>query len=402
MILGAAFWIVLVVSAIVFWRLPVRYRPAFLAVVSCGYLATLDSFSVGSFLAIALGVRWLAPRAGRARRGIAVALLVMGLVAYLAWFKYVPPALASLRGHDAAVRLVLPLGISYLTFKLVHYTLETARGTFPPTRLSDFLAYVFLFPTYSAGPIEGYGHFVSHRTDRFDLDLAAEGITRIAHGLIKKFVFVGIALESLSPGHGSATQVARLLAELPDRAVPAVWGFCALSFLTMYLDFSAYSDIAIGASLLFGIRIMENFDWPILAPDIRLFWSRWHMTLTGWCQAYVFMPVLGLTRRLTPAVFAGFLAIGVWHAGTWCWVSWGLYHATGVCAFHAWQSVRKRLVGPPAPSLFRRVSGTLMTLAFVTGSFALLAGDSAGGLADGLRILARLVGVDLRSRAAIP
>ena len=399
MIVGAAFWVVLAGAAVATWLAPARVRPGLLAAVSLVFLAWLDPRGLVVMLAFALAFRALAPLAARPRRAFVLPVLIVAILAYLAWFKYLPPVLAGLRGAGEAVSPVVPLGLSYLSFKLIHYALETARGNLPPSGLGSYLAWVFLLPTFTAGPIERFDHFLAARPPRLDGALVAEGLTRVAHGLIKKFVLVGIVIESISPGHGMPAQVGRLLAELPDRPVPEVWGFCALSFLTMYLDFSAYSDIAIGASLLLGCRIMENFAWPILASDISAFWSRWHMTLTGWCQSYVFMPVLGLTRRLTAAVFAGFLAIGLWHAGTWSWAAWGLYHATGVIVFHAWQSARERRGASGEAGPVRRAAGTLLTLAFVTGSFALLAGDEAGGLRDGLRILARLAGVDLPARA---
>jgi len=398
-IVGAAFWVVLAGAAVATWLAPARVRPGLLAAVSFVFLARLDPRGLAVMLAFALAFRALAPLAARPRRAFVLPVLIVAILAYLAWFKYLPPVLAALRGAGEAVSPVVPLGLSYFSFKLIHYALETARGNLPPSGLGSYLAWVFLLPTFTAGPIERFDHFLAARPPRLDGALVAEGLTRVAHGLIKKFVLVGIVIESISPGHGTPAQVGRLLAELPERPVPEVWGFCALSFLTMYLDFSAYSDIAIGASLLLGYRIMENFDWPILASDISAFWSRWHMTLTGWCQSYVFMPVLGLTRRLTAAIFAGFLAIGLWHAGTGCWAAWGLYHAAGVIAFHAWQSARERRGAAGEVGPVRRAAGTLLTLAFVTGSFALLAGDEAGGLRDGLRILARLAGLDLPARA---
>jgi len=398
-ILGAEFWMVLAAATGVAWLLPARLRPGLVAAVSFVFLVRLDPYGLAAMLAFALAFRWLAPVTRRPGGALVLPVLIVSILGYLAWFKYLPPILAALRGEGPAASVLVPVGLSYFSFKLIHYALETARGTLPPSRLGDYLAWVFLFPIFTAGPIERFDHFLSERPPRLDARLVAEGLTRIAHGLVKKFVLVGILIESLSPGHGSAGHVGRLLAELSERPVPEVWGFCALSFLIMYLDFSAYSDIAIGASLLLGFRIMENFDWPILASDISAFWSRWHMTLTGWCQSYVIMPVLGLTRRLTAAIFAGFLAIGLWHAGTGCWAAWGLYHAAGVIAFHAWQSARERRGATGDAGPLRRAAGTILTLAFVTGSFAILAGDEAGGLRDGLRILARLAGVDVPARA---
>ena len=124
------------------------------------------------------------------------------------------------------------------------------------------------------------------------------------------------------------------MANIDTIAIWKVWGFLALTYLYAYLDFSAYTDIAIGASRLFGIKIMENFNFPILAINISDFWKRWHMTLAGWCQTYIYMPVMARTRTPYAAVFATFTMMGLWHGATAGWLLWGLYHATGVRSLH--------------------------------------------------------------------
>jgi alginate O-acetyltransferase complex protein AlgI len=162
------------------------------------------------------------------------------------------------------------------------------------------------------------------------------------------------------------------------------------------MDFSAYSDIAIGASRLFGIRIMENFDFPILAQNIANFWQRWHMTLGRWCQSYVYMPMIGLTRNPYIAVYCTWLAIGLWHAGSLNWVFWGLYHGTGVAIFVAWGRFKRRKKWFFLDKIvILRYMSIPVTFLFVSGSGSFTAIYGHGGVYDGFRILAKLIFINL-------
>jgi alginate O-acetyltransferase complex protein AlgI len=120
------------------------------------------------------------------------------------------------------------------------------------------------------------------------------------------------------------------------------WWVAIASYLHLYFNFAGYTDIAIGASRLFGLGIMENFDWPILAPNIGVFWKRWHMSLTGWCMTYIYMPVLGTFRRPNLATYIVFVAIALWHAASINWLMWGLYHATGLVLFQMWSRFKRK------------------------------------------------------------
>src|SRR5205823_958189 len=104
-------------------------------------------------------------------------------------------------------------------------------------------------------------------------------------------------------------------ADLNTLSSMQAWRYLTYLFLHTYIEFSAYSDIAIGASLLFGIVIRENFDFPILASNVGEYWKRWHMSLSSWCQAYIYMPTIGVTRSPYLAVFLTMMTIGLWHAG---------------------------------------------------------------------------------------
>lgn len=393
MIQSPTFWLTLLGSVIVFWSLPKRFRAGFLAAASFAYLATLDAVTSLTLLGWSAAFYYLAPGPDRmpARRRL-LSLLMWGILGYLAYFKYIPPLLATWFS-DSTANIAIPLGISYFTFKFIHYALEKSRGNLAPHNAADFLCYLYLFPIFTAGPIERFDHFLANRDAGSLSENLVDGTTRIIHGLIKKFVIGGLVI---APLFNAITDAGVLLVRLERLPVYKVWGFLILTYLFVYMDFSAYSDLAIGGSRLFGIRIMENFNWPVLAPNIGNFWKRWHMSLAAWCQAYVYMPTIGLTRNPYLAVFATFLAIGLWHAGHIVWVCWGLYHALGVVTYLSWARYkRKRKWNRFDNNLLLRVVGTGVTFLFVAVGFAFTATHHHGGLYGTLRILAKLVNVDL-------
>ncbi len=388
MIQSPLFWLLLMVAVVVFWIIPRSLRDGFLSAASFAYLASLDPSSVIALLGWSVVFYLASPRAAKPGgvRRVILPLLILMIIGNLAFYKYVPQITPLLSGEGVPASVVVPLGISYFTFKLIHYSIEVARGNITDRSFQRFSCYVFLFPIFTAGPIERFDHFLAQRDESWRLQTTVEGATRILHGLIKMFVFARLIQPSES--------VASLVAGLGELEVYKLWGVLLRTYLYAYMDFSAYSDIAIGAARLFGFRIMENFNLPILAFNIREFWRRWHMTLAGWCQAYVYLPVIGLTRRPYVAVYATFLAMGLWHGGSWNWVFWGLYHATGVSVNLTWQRVKRKLGWSREPGLIWRGAGVALTFAFVTGSYAFSSTVRLGPWAA-VRVFARLFGVDL-------
>ncbi|MDM8559130.1 MBOAT family O-acyltransferase [Candidatus Parabeggiatoa sp. HSG14] len=400
MIQSGIFWLVLFSSVIVFWMLPKQLRFSFLALASFGYLATLDLMSVLVLVAWTLAFYWLAPLAigkGPWQQRL-LPILILAILGYLAYFKYIPPLIAAMSLVPIETHLIIPLGISYFTFKLIHYAVEVVRGNITDRSLSQFFTYIFLFPIFTAGPIERFDHFLANQDQKWQLDSMVEGLTRIIHGLIKKFFIAGMLIGALLGHYGDAAgpNASILLLNLSALPIYKVWGFLILSFLYLYMDFSAYSDIAIGASRLFGIRIMENFNFPIIAPNISNFWKRWHMSLAGWCQAYVYMPMIGLTRNPYIAVYSTMLAFGLWHAGSINRVCWGLYHATGLIIHLTWNRIkRKKKWYFIDRLLIIRLIGIPITFMFVAVSQAFTTTDGNGGFYGALRILAKLFFIDL-------
>ena len=290
---------------------------------------------------------------------------------YLTFAKYVVP---SAWWHGTPIQsYAVPLGISYICFKLIHMIVDAARDPSRSGSLDGYLCNLFLFPIDAAGPIERYDHFLKNHSDRLVGDDILQGLTRIIYGLIKRFViletFFADAWRFVT--RGALPERIGLLSSL------VMWKLAIYVFLYLYLDFSAYSDIAIGCCRLFGIRIMENFDWPILAPNIAAFWRRWHMTLTGWCTAYVYMPVVGLTRRLGLATLMTFIVIGLWHGtarSTLPWLLWGIYHGVGMIFYQYWAKLKRLHKWVWCEHWLWYGAGVALTILFVSlGTFVALA-----------------------------
>lgn len=385
MIQTPSFWLTILATCAVYWCCTPRYRAAVLATASVAYLSwlSIEHVILYMLMTLALFAAANAKLEGRSRR-VWVATSVWGLILLLVFFKVG-------RQHFAYFEdVAIPFGLSYFTFKQIHYVLESSRGRLPPYRLPDYLCYTFLLSTMTAGPIERFDHFLNNRSDGWSTADFLEGLQRISIGLVKKFVFASTLLLKIVDVEDPQSLVDRLSYLPPWK----VGGFLLVAYLYTYLDFSAYTDIAVGVARLFGIRIMENFNYPFLATNIAEFWKRWHMTLAGWCQAYVYMPLLGKTRQPYAALYGTFVAMGLWHGISWSWVAWGLYHATGVAICLTWQR-RRRLSGrQPLQGPVVAVTAALATNAFFAGGIALSMSDRVGGPLVAVAVWARMLGLN--------
>ena len=388
MVTNPLFWLLLVVGPPVYWLAPAAVRMWVLAALSAAYVATISAWGLVVLAGLML-LTWSVPAAPTPNRRLRLCLLV--LLGYLAWFKYVPELARQLAPESSLASVALPVGISFFVFKLVHVGIEIARGNLRDRSPATFAAYVFLFPIFTAGPIEQYDHFLKNAEVRPALASIVEGLRRIASGLVKKFVIAELLVfDLLLDGRGAGSFLDRLASMSPGE----VWAYLACTFVYGYFDFAGYSDIAIGASRLFGIRIMENFNNPLIARNVAEFWKRWHMTLAAWAQRYVYMPTLGLTRNPWLAIYLTFLVMGVWHAGNLTFVCWGLYNATGVTATLLVQRAR-RARGRPFPIIDRIPRwGTALMWVFLVGSAAIWSTSGFGATAI-VRVFLKLFGFDL-------
>jgi alginate O-acetyltransferase complex protein AlgI len=307
---------------------------------------------------------------GRARTVILAITLALP-ISYLATFKYLPEYFVPIRQMLESLRadqtLLLPLGISYFTFRFISYVIEARRRALPPHGFEDFLCYVALFSTFPAGPIDRFAQIQPQLAPSTwqSSDLTG-GLQRILLGAAKKVLVADFLMRSLQDQFG------RLPTDISLASWRAQVGYLWIPFLYLYFDFSGYSDIAVGTSRLFGIRVMENFNWPLTRGNISDFWRSWHMSLSSWCRDYIYFPVFGLTRNPRLGVYASMLVLGYWHGAHPKWLLWGAWHATGLATWQWWQTFKRRY-----PSLMQvsRTSRTYRLAAIgVTLNFVVIGG----------------------------
>jgi len=305
-------WIAL--SVVTCWLLPGRWRPWGIAAFALAFLVYMDPPSALILAAMAAITWWAGTRGGGRRVGVtAVVVLLLGL---LAVFKY---------SASHAGGFVMPLGMSYYTFRCVHYALERYKKGLPPHTVSEFLAYLFFLPTIIAGPIHRFPEFHRDlRRTRLDGSLLSEGFERVLYGYAKILVVSGWLIQS------------RLQPWIADLGASQPWLSAYLYMLSAgfmgYLTFAGYSDVAIGVARLTGFRVIENFNNPFASRNIVEFWRRWHISLTSWVRDYLYATVFSLTRKPYLAAMAAMLVIGLWHEITSRYVVWGLAHGLAVAA----------------------------------------------------------------------
>jgi alginate O-acetyltransferase complex protein AlgI len=417
------FWTALLVAGLLSWRVP-RRRDLIVIIGSAAFIGWSDWRSLVAVLVLG-SAAYLVARAGlRAPRWSAV-LFIAVTIAFLAAFKYLPPlreawlggpkgpatapVAAAANAANAAnavngITVVVPLGASYFTFKLIHYVVEARRGQLPRHDYKTLLGWLLFLPMFTAGPIERFDDYLAGRSPGPSRAHFAEGGSRVLYGLIKKMVVVDILLNKHTdeiparlsgaiPFWNPPCTADGLLKHLDTVRAPFVWQFVVHQFAAWYLDFSAYSDVAIGVALFFGVRLTENFDWPLLAPTPTAFWKRYHATLSAFCQRYVYLPVMGWSRSPYLALYATMMTMGLWHAGNLNYVVWGAYHAT-ILSFHLTlgRIKRWRKWKPSRPFV---VLGTLVTALSASAS-AVFPATSAHGIGAALKLLASLFSIHFR------
>lgn len=332
----------------------------------------------------ACAIRMEESRDSKARRLWLVLSLVTNL-GILFYFKYanffVDTIAAAIGATPGPLVVVLPVGISFFTFKTMSYTIDVYRGTLPASRrLRDYTMFVSFFPELVAGPIVRASVFLPQmqRSLRLSWNRAKIGIPLILVGVTKKLL------------------VADRLAIFVDPVfrTPAVFsgGTIATAVvaysLQIYCDFSGYTDIAIGVAKIIGFDLPENFNMPYLARSITEFWRRWHITLSEWLRDYLYIP-LGGNRRGTARTYVNLMLTmvlgGLWHGASWTFVVWGLLHGVGLAVHKLWVRHRPNI---PVPRFIGALVGWAVTYTFVCVGWMFF---RASSLASAGEILGRIV-----------
>lgn len=381
-ILAGKAWLVLA-SLFFYGFWDVRYLPLILISIAVNY-------------AIGTGLSQSFPRGGQSagpaihlsnRRlvliiGIALNLLLLG------YFKYTDFLIVNMNavfGAGLELRhIVLPLAISFFTFTQIVYLVDSYRGETSAYDLLNYALFVTFFPHLIAGPIVQHSQIMPQFDSVWKLRPRSRnilrGLTVFGFGLFKKAAIADTFAIWANAGFDSGQALNFYEA----------WVTSLSYTFQLYFDFSGYCDMAVGASLLFNIRLPDNFNSPYKATSIQDFWRRWHITLSSFLRNYVYIPLggnRGSEVRTYINLFVTFILGGLWHGATWMFVIWGALHGLALMVHRGWQKLGRPLPWPAA---------WLLTFLFVNFAWIFFRAETLG---DAMRVLSGMA--DLKSALPI-
>jgi D-alanyl-lipoteichoic acid acyltransferase DltB (MBOAT superfamily) len=288
-------------------------------------------------------------RRGLVTAGVTVNLLLLVYFKYLGVFAVWSHALT--QWPQTIPHLIMPLAVSFFTFLQIAFLVDVYRGDKTGYGFGDYLLFVTFFPHLIAGPIVHHRELILQfkpRITRFNPRYLAIGLTVLALGLFKKVILADNLADTATPIFQFAADGTRML------TLGEAWiGALAYTF-QIYFDFSGYSDMAIGTSYLFGIKLPLNFASPYKSASMIDFWRRWHMTLSRFLRDYLYIPLggnrSGLIRRYTNLITTMLLG-GLWHGAGITFVLWGALHGFYLCINNGWIALREKLGWRPLPKV---------------------------------------------------
>lgn len=370
----------LLTVAVLYRVLPRSVRSVLLLLASAVFYAMwnvpLTLLLYGVILVTYATGRWLEKTASSGHRTWILAgsiALCIGLLLYFKYFRFLAEsvhAVLSLFGYRGTWKLwdiILPVGVSFYTFQAMSYVIDVYRGTVKAEKsLLYYALYISFFPQLVAGPIERAGTLLPQLREAKTADSGdiRTGIRYLLSGLFRKIViadFCGMFADRVFSDPA------------PDGSAVALGAL--LFSIQIYCDFAGYSEIARGSARLLGVRLMQNFDRPYRSENLRDFWRRWHISLSGWLTDYIYIPMGGSRKgilRQTAAVMTVFLISGLWHGANLTFVLWGALHGAGMILTILWIR-RARTDGP---NRFFRELSICLTFTIVTLLWILFRAES--------------------------
>jgi D-alanyl-lipoteichoic acid acyltransferase DltB (MBOAT superfamily) len=397
-----------------YWVLPHRgrWRVAWLALASYvlyglgGYIAVSILFGVSATNFIA--TRMMAGRNAGMRKALLITSLSIDL-GVLALFKYWNFLVDSSSGWLGSTRLeferlhlnlLAPVGISFFIFQSIGYVVDVYRKDGPPAAsFLEYLLFISFFPVIAAGPILRGRQLLPQFKEprRFSASQGGKALFLITLGLIKKIAIADYLSANIVdrvfdfPGRFSSLEV-----------LVAVYCYA----LQIYLDFSGYSDIAIGSAMLLGFELPENFNAPYRARNVAEFWRRWHITFSTWLRDYVFFSIAGKRVRSRWMLYGGLIVTmllgGLWHGAGYTFLVWGILHGLGLAVYHGYTDLRRwyvrtrngRTAGIRVESTlgrrFKSFAAVILTFHFICLTWIFFRAVSIGEAAELLRQAGKL------------
>jgi alginate O-acetyltransferase complex protein AlgI len=318
-----------------YYALPHRYRWLLLLGASCYfYMAFVPAYILILVFTIVAGYTaglMIEDAANKRLRKLSLAASLVVHIGVLAFFKYFNFlnnnvfALAQVMHWNYPIQglaILLPIGLSFQTFQAMSHTIEVYRGNCKTERhLGIYALYVMFYPQLVAGPIGRPQNLLHqfHEKHAFDYDGVTDGLKLMCWGFFQKLVIA----DRLAP------IVNQVYGDPQAYGGPALMVATVLFTFQVFCDFAGYSNIAIGAAQVMGIKLMRNFDRPYFSRSIAEFWRRWHISLSSWFRDYVYIPMGGNRvpkSRWRLNVVTVFLLSGLWHGASWTYVLWGALH----------------------------------------------------------------------------
>lgn len=259
------------------------------------------------------------------------------------------------------INVIIPLGISYITFQAIGYLIEVKRGSYEPEKhIGIFAAYLLFFPKLLSGPIEPAQNFLPqlHQNTGFNIPKVNAGLRRMLWGLFLKLavanrleIYTDAVFGNYTHHTGSTLLVGAFFYTIQ-----------------MFADFAGYTNMAIGSAQILGYDLMDNFNVPFVAKSVTEFWRRWHISLSSWVNEYVYNPVsLGLRNWNRWAVVAAsmitFLILGFWHGASWNYIAFGFLQGVILSIEMFTRKKRKKIRGV-IPSWLNTITGTVFTFSY--------------------------------------
>jgi len=394
------FWLFFIPIVILFrlFSFNLRVRDFFLFVCNVFMLLALPRFTVSSlfFLLLIASTVFLLGHLlnndvsikNKTKRILTASIGIFAVVAILSFFKYsffqniVYQKIIS-RGVGASEYIFL-IGISYSSFKMMHFIIECYKKKIVGLNYLNFLNYIFFFSAFISGPINRYNQFSKQLDFKSENSIKSDvktGTERVLHGLFKKFVLCTIVYPyALVSMPGPVTELS---------AYQIMLGLYAYTFY-FYFDFSGYSDIAIGSARIMGIELPENFNYPFLKKNIQQLWANWHISLTTWLTDYIYWPLARRMRKIAffrkrpitlsnISIIVTFVVCGMWHGDTLNFVIWGSYHGVGLAVLNIYQKQKRKIRNSFVRSYFQskysEFVGIIATFHFFTFGILFFAMD---------------------------
>lgn len=349
MIISPVFFGFILLGVVIYWLIPVqRLRNLFLTLISFAFIYMFDKSALVIVIVLTLISYLMAFLIEKFKKNRFVFVIsIVFLLLTLVIFKYSGMIASTYNAFAGFIKgfpevristLLIPLGLSFITFKLISYLTDIHWGLTKKGNIIELFTYTSLFTIFIAGPIERFEKFNPQisKTINFNALFVSEGFERIVIGLSKKVILADWIGYFIQPIWSNQEQYSVLIKML------ALLGYS----IQIYLDFSGYSDIAIGSSRLFGFKIMENFNNPYFQSNISQFWRCWHISLSDWIRDYVFFPLSKFSdKRIYNMLFVPIIAMalcGLWHGGAWHFALWGIWHGAGIATLQYWNAYKRK------------------------------------------------------------